>query len=176
MNTKKPLDLTDAPASLRERFWSKVDVRGPEDCWEWQAHRKVSGYGQFTVSRGNFHVASRVSVALREPVPAGTHVCHRCDNPPCVNPAHLFVGSPSENAVDSVRKGRARRSRGVEHPDARLTESAVRYIRSVPRRHGVMSELAREFGVSLTAIRRVRAGVTWRHVVGPADIEAEKAA
>jgi hypothetical protein len=164
MNQKKPLDLTNAPATLRERFWSKVDIRTIDECWEWQAHRKRSGYGQFTVAKGDFHVASRVSAALREPVPAGTHVCHTCDNPPCVNPAHLFVGTPSENILDSVSKGRANRARGVDHPDSRLTERDVKYIRTLPRRYGLIAELARRFGVSDTAIRRVRAGITWRHV------------
>lgn len=164
MNVQRDLDLRNAPEQFRERFWSKVNIAGPDECWEWLAHRKRSGYGQFTVRKGYFQTASRVSLALEQLVPAGTHVCHRCDNPPCVNPAHLFVGTPTENALDSVAKGRAVSARGVEHPSAKLTEDDVRFIRSTSLRKGTLTQLARRYGISASSVRKVIDGRTWSHV------------
>lgn len=159
------LDLTDVDQSFRDRFWEKVDVRGADECWEWRAHRKVTGYGQFTISKGVFATASRVSLALSGVVlREGEAACHRCDNPPCVNPAHLFAGTQVVNTLDCVEKGRANRASGTDHPSARLDHEAVRRIRSADLRFGDMTRLAREYGVSLTSIRRIRNGQTWRDV------------
>lgn len=161
-----PLDLRAAPESLVSRFWSKVALAGRDECWEWKGYRKPNGYGQFTLRKGEFVTASRVSLALAGVVlNAGEVACHSCDNPPCVNPAHLFPGTQSVNAFDSVAKGRARRVRGVEHPSARLTPELVSAIRAVPQYYGVIAELAREYGVSETAIRRIRRRVTWKEVL-----------
>lgn len=160
-----PLDLTNADEAFRQRFWSKVDVRGPDDCWEWTRYRKPNGYGQFTLRKGVFINASRVALALQDPICAGVVACHTCDNPPCCNPAHLFAGTQVDNTIDCVEKGRANRSHGTAHRDARLSPEVVRRIRSADlSRYGSKSEMAREVGVSLTAIRRVLARKTWRHV------------
>lgn len=161
----RKLDLRDAPEGLRDRFWSKVRVGRPDECWEWTGHRKVNGYGQFTLTKGHFFTASRVALALSGVVIlAGQSACHTCDNPPCCNPAHLFAGTQAENALDSVSKGRANRARGAAHPSARLTDEAVRAIRATRSYYGVIADLSREFGVSTTAIRRIRTGYTWSSV------------
>lgn len=162
---RKGLDLTGLiDAAFVDRFWAKVDTAG--DCWEWRAHRKIAGYGQFTVRKGYFVSAHTVSYALANgPIPAGMVICHRCDNPPCVRPTHLFVGSAADNANDMVAKGRqGLRLRGEEHLSARLTEEKVRQIRAIPGYQGVLKDLAAEHGVSVKTISNIRKRKTWRHI------------
>ena len=157
------LDLRHVDNAFRDRFWAKVDIGSPEECWEWTSHRKPYGYGQFTVHKGAFMTASRVSLAMNIGVlTRGSVACHRCDNPPCVNPAHLFVGTQSDNAYDSVGKGRANRARGEATYSAQLTEEIVRSIRSqLPMEPGQVADLAREHGVSHHTISKVVRGKSW---------------
>ena len=96
--------LSDADIS---RFWSKVETNGSDSpCWEWQAARNAHGYGQFSVS-GKTRPAHRVSYVIAHgAIPDGYLICHHCDNPSCVRPAHLFAGTQSDNRRDCIRKGR----------------------------------------------------------------------
>jgi excisionase family DNA binding protein len=169
------LDLSDLTADdpIRKRFWSKVDKNGPVPehkpeigpCWVYAESRAEFGYGQFYLRRGNPRLAHSVSYALcKGPVPPRMHVCHHCDNPPCVRPDHLFIGTAAANALDCVSKGRANRAQGVRHASARLDDDAVRAIRAVEPYYGRVRDLARKYGVSDTAIRSVLTGRTWRHV------------
>lgn len=160
------LDLTDITTpQFLDRFWSKVDTTG--DCWEWLAHRKKPYfYGQFTLRKGVFVGAHTVSYALTHDgvIPPGFHVCHHCDNPPCVRPDHLFLGTPRDNALDSVRKGRANRSRGENHRCARLTEADVREIRATPIPWGQQPVIAARYGIRVNSLQKVIYGQTWRHI------------
>lgn len=99
-----------------EHFWSKIDRSGgPDSCWPWKAYRTIDGYGQI----GRFQRilrAHRVAWELTNgPIPPNIFVCHRCDNPPCCNPAHLFLGSVQENNLDMARKGRVHLSGYPKH-------------------------------------------------------------
>jgi hypothetical protein len=94
---------------LEDRFWEKVDKRGVEDCWLWTGSNDTR-YGQIWF-RGKALKASRVAWELtRGPIPPGMQVCHTCDNPPCVNPSHLWLGTMSDNIRDAVCKGRVKPS------------------------------------------------------------------
>lgn len=89
-----------------ERFWAKVERRGPDDCWPFFGATNGFGYGTFSYN-GRMRVATHASLMLAGiEVPRGSIVCHKCDNPPCVNPAHLFVGTQRDNLLDMHRKGR----------------------------------------------------------------------
>ena len=160
--------------TVEERFWAKVE-RGP-GCWEWKASRSRQGYGQFGMDRGgprwSNSPAHRVAWEFTYgPIPSGLLICHRCDNPPCCNPEHLFLGTVSENAVDSVAKGRwmVHRHRnqpcGERNINAKLTEAAVRDIRRRYAEGGISQQtLADEYGVGQTKISAVVRRQTWRHV------------
>lgn len=96
------------------RFWSKVERRGPDDCWPWRGATD-GRYGQFSV-KGRRFKASRVALSLVTGVSLNTEklACHKCDNPPCCNPAHLFWGTMSDNIRDAINKGRCGISRMIE--------------------------------------------------------------
>lgn len=92
---------------LHIRFWEKVKMAGPDQCWIWTADT-IGGYGKIKVE-GIHNMAHRVSYTMHKgPIPKGLHVCHSCDNPPCGNPNHLWLGTVKENMADRDRKGRGK--------------------------------------------------------------------
>jgi hypothetical protein len=149
--------------TLKERF-DKFVVRG-RDCWLWSGCRTERGYGRFSIGGKKdrrFRPAHRVSHELYVGViPLGLSVCHRCDNPPCVRPSHLFLGTQDDNMKDAAIKGRT--IQGERHPKAKLTQEDVRHIRAL-RLVMSHSALARKFGIDSKCIRRVLRGEAWRSV------------
>lgn len=153
-----------------ERFWRLVDFSGAaagSSCWEWAGHKKTRGYGMFGC-RGKPHsLAHRLAFELGHEcrIPKGLFVCHRCDNPGCVRPEHLFLGTSQDNVSDMFAKGRGRKAQGEDAGRAKLTWRAVEYCRRVyaPRhpRFGA-SALARKFKVSTPAVAYAIRGQTWR--------------
>ncbi len=151
---------------VRERFWSKVDSSGgPTACWIWKGTRNPYGYGTFMTSRNV--MAHRVSWGLwmGEPPPSNLFVCHRCDNRPCVNPAHLFLGTAADNNWDMVRKGRWRGGSkpGSLHPSSKLTFETATAARQMWSDGRPVRAIAAELGVSVPTIYRVLRRQAWKY-------------
>jgi len=160
------LTRTGVKAADIKRFWSKVDKSG--ECWLWTASRKPNGYGQFTKKPLLFYAHRVAYEATYGPIPAGLIVCHRCDNPPCVRPDHLFLGTDLDNAQDRVAKGRSTRGRsinaGERNGHAKLTPTNVIAIKRAHATGQSKAALARRYAVSPRTIADAIRGATWPHV------------
>ncbi len=145
------------------RFWSKVDMSG--DCWEWRGSRMSAGYGVFSLTTDRSHRnvrAHRLAWELSHgEIPPGLLVCHRCDNPGCVRPAHLFLGSVRDNARDMVSKGRGPRAKGELNNAAKLTAEGVRQIRTLLALGISQAWVHRAFGISSGNVSRIANGKGW---------------
>ena len=145
-----------------ERFWLYVDKRGPDECWEWKGGLDEE-YGAFRWN-GNRR-AHRVMWELTHGEKADGCVCHTCDNPPCVNPAHLWVGTRGDNMRDMAAKGRHWQPKGERHPRAKLTEADVLTIRAeAPSCSAEYRDTGRRFGVSGWCVSSVIKRRSWTHI------------
>lgn len=158
----------------KDRFWTKVNIKSPEECWEWTAwkNKDYSGSG-FILSygrirhNGSVKVASRVAWELTYgEIPEGMLVLHKCDNPPCVNPNHLFLGTSSDNTIDAINKGRRKIRNGNQVNTSKLNESQVIEIRKKHKQGGIsLAQLGREYGVRITSIHAIIHRRAWKHVI-----------
>lgn len=168
--------LTDRLTAI---FWARVAKSGKSGgCWEWLgAGRHEFGYGRLGKPRQYAH---RYSYELHHgPTPAGMFVLHKCDNPPCVNPAHLYAGTQKRNCLDAVERGRANRVRGADHPrvkhpelnplgeDCALSKLKTRTVLAIRRakaRGTLHKTICRRFGTSMGNVSAIVNRVTWRHI------------
>lgn len=136
---------------IARRFWEKVEMCGPDECWPWRGKITKDGYGQFTYWDGQkvkTVLAHRFSFGQTNEIPDGKNVLHSCDNPPCCNPGHTFVGTQADNVADCAAKGRRNQNRPHNLPANVRNEIRARYTRA----YGQQVELAREYGVSRKVI------------------------
>lgn len=168
MTVSIPTVRERAKKPLSDRFWSKVDRSGgPDACWPWTGTRGVRGYGQITHGKNGRYRAHRLAWELHNGSPPGELlVCHSCDNPPCCNPAHLFLGTPAANMEDKMAKGRHRFFAPVGEANGRstFTPEIVRRIRSLYPANS-QYEIAALIGCSRGAVASVLSGRTWSHLV-----------
>lgn len=149
-------------ASLEERFNAYVGERGT-GCWEWIGGKDPNGYGRLGLN-GKPELAHRISWRLSfGPITSADHICHRCDNPGCVRPEHLFKGDHAANMADKMAKKRHRYgvSRGSSHGRSKLTEADVREIRRLGR---PLSQHVERYGISTTQASDIINRRSWRHI------------
>ena len=169
------------PTQVIARFWSKVDRRGPDECWPWLAGMvgpPPNNYGRFWTGDKKIQAHVFAWTLRNGPLPDGKPWgLHRCDNPPCCNPAHIFPGTPADNTADEVKKGRhgtrtsperqawgdrhwsrlhpERLPRGLAHKNAKLSDEDVVLIRHAT---GSQREIASRFGIAQQTVSKIRTG------------------
>ena len=151
-----------------ERFLAKVARDPSTGCWMWKGYVRPGSYALIAIGKKRVF-AHRIAWRLfRGEIPEGMRVCHQCDVYGCVNPDHLFLGTPAENSSDMKRKGRS--CQGEKHFNAKLNDEKVRAIRALLARGERIRVIAASFGVSRTTIEHIKNGLIWRHVQ-PRDAE-----
>jgi hypothetical protein len=157
-----------------EKFWAQVGKSAPSGCWLWTGTKNGTGYGWVYTGykmngakvRSFMKLAHRIAYMLTHgEIPEGKHICHHCDNPPCVNPAHLYAGTQKENTTDAWRRGRRTMNKidnaGEKHGMARLDEKTVLEIRASS---GPQRAIASHFGISQGAVYLIKARKRWAHI------------
>jgi hypothetical protein len=132
------------------RFWNKVDVRGPDECWEWRGSRgsrKPRGYGQIWYD-GRLRPAHYMSLVIAGRDPGELWGLHLCDNPPCVNPDHLYAGTAADNARDVNERSDWNHHKGERHFYSKLSDEDVREIRRLHSAGFSQSDIAQRFGIT----------------------------
>lgn len=158
--------------TLAERFWPQVDRRGSDECWPWIGYADRHGYGRISIGLdaqgGAVQVpASRAAWMLaNDRYPGDLLIRHRCDNPPCCNPAHLELGTHADNNRDCRERGRHKAARGEAVGGVQLTEDQVREIVTLRGEGLTLKDIAARFGVHFGTVQHVLLGKTWAHVTG----------
>jgi hypothetical protein len=158
------------PRPAADRFWEKVSIGGPDECWVWSATRTKDGYGVLikqSAPKRLIHLAHRLSWELHHgPIPGKLHVLHRCDNPPCVNPSHLWLGTQADNNRDRDSKerggakgGHVADRRGVKNGNAKLSDAQVLEIIAKRAEGWSQQSIADEYGVGQSQISRIVRGI-----------------
>lgn len=163
-------------AKLGRRFWTKVNHGDAMECWPWIARRNQSGYGTFKIADRSW-LSHRVAWVLSVgPIQTGMLVCHRCDNPPCCNPRHLFLGTVADNQLDAGRKGRtflqrhpemapARRipglKAGAKNGRAKITDLVIPEIRALRAQGLSQREIGERVGLCQQEISNILLGIRW---------------
>lgn len=158
--------MTRCAKTLEQAFWAKVQKAGADECWPWTGAAGPSGHGQLRFRKKHTRATAVAwKFAHGDWPPTGKHLCHKCDNPPCCNPAHLFLGTPKDNMQDCIDKGRFRflaPRRGVLNNKARLTWELVAEVRRRYSASETISELARLLGFARSTLREVVNGRNWQ--------------
>lgn len=144
-------------------FFDKVDKT--DGCWEWTAYKNKKGYGQFFFNNAIIG-AHRVSLILAgQTIPSGCHVLHQCNNPSCVNPEHLYIGTNDDNVADKMRENRQWRPIGEKHHKTKLINQDILRIRDMHRCGARQVDIASWFNVTKTVIWHIIHRKTWTSVL-----------
>lgn len=161
-------------ADTIRRFWAKVERRGPNECWGWNASTHKDGYPSFYVPNPGGHnrqkLGHRFMVELQEgrELSKDEYVLHSCDNPTCTNPRHLRIGTQKDNVRDCMNRGRMNRAKGERTANAKMNDETIRSIRlNYTGAYGEAAHLAREYGVTKSVMARILSGGAWQHLDVP---------
>jgi hypothetical protein len=148
-----------------ETFWKRVSVGSDNDCWIWTGSRTKQGYGNLRIKQKTVYAHRYIYELRNGKIPDGLVVCHKCDNPACVNPSHLFLGTQGDNVRDRDEKGRrgSNPPRGESHHNSKLTEKDVAEIRKMLADGQSIRKIASKFGVTSWTIGSIAVGKTWKN-------------
>jgi hypothetical protein len=168
--------LAQSPEELIQRITESIKVFRPQsdkdECWEWCGRKDTNGYGRIHIINRSVLVHRLVWEIEKGVIPVGLCICHKCDNPPCSNPNHLFLGTQQENVIDCIQKGRGNRAFGEKITTSKLTQSAVAQIKESLASGEETKKVARDFGVSRITIANIRKGKVWKHVLPELDLNS----
>jgi|LakMenE18May11ns_1017448.scaffolds.fasta_scaffold9907176_2 hypothetical protein len=170
----KKVSRCRSPEQVLSDFWKRVDIRGTGECWIWKAGKNgkaaSSQYGVMWIGSKR-HKTHRFVTAIShgEIDNKNRFALHRCDNPPCCNPHHLYIGTPKQNSADCKNRGRLNCDRGSDRYCAKLNEAQVARIKAEApfRLRGWGRMIAREFGVGFSAVNNIVMGRRWKHIQPP---------
>lgn len=152
------------------KFLCKFNIGADNECWMWHSTKQPNGYGVFGLGVGANQYSEKAHRYSYKKyigdIPKGMYVCHSCDEPSCVNPEHLFIGSSFDNTQDMFRKGRANKCSGEKHPMAKLTKRQVQEIRSCCIKYHKefgLTPLAKRFGVAIGTISLIVNHKNWKN-------------
>jgi hypothetical protein len=146
---------------MGDRFWSKIDKKGKNECWNWIASTSTPGYGQF-YSNGKMVGAHAFAYGrVKGKVPIGLEIRHSCDNRRCCNPAHMKVGTRKENASDREERNRGNHFSGEAHGRSKITSKEVLEIRSSSESS---AQIAARYGISRSNVNVIRARKSWKFI------------
>lgn len=145
----------------RERFWDRVDKKEPDDCWLWTG-ATARNYGILTINYKSYYAHRLAWTLTYGPIRKNLHVLHHCDQPKCVNPKHLFLGSHADNMADMVKKDR--QAKGELHSKTKLTDDNVREIHRLYSEGVKQNIIAQKFNMSVSSIYNIVKGRRWKHI------------
>ena len=151
--------------TVDERFFGRINIQGDDDCWLWEGAKCKDDYGQIRINHKDKRVHRLMWEMVNGPIPDGYFICHHCDNPPCVNPKHLFLATPKQNSQDCVSKNRFKSNIGELNPRAKLTLEQVEEIRELyKRKKPTLISLAEIYKVSIQCIFRIVNYISWKSI------------